>query len=76
MREKGRRLDVAPRVGHRVTMMHDGCVIVEGTPDGIRANEQTIVEGLVQTVKDLVDGGMRLLVVEPNLGVGPLPEAA
>ena len=29
----------------------------------------TIVEGLVQTIKDLAAGGMGLLVVEQNLGV-------
>ena len=33
-------MDVALRVGRWVTMMHDGHVIVEGTPDEIRANEQ------------------------------------
>ena len=33
-------MDVALRVAERVTMMHDGHVIVEGTPDEIRANEQ------------------------------------
>jgi branched-chain amino acid transport system ATP-binding protein len=32
-------MDVALRVAERVTMMHDGRVIVEGTPDDIRANE-------------------------------------
>jgi branched-chain amino acid transport system ATP-binding protein len=32
-------MDVALRVSERVTMMHDGRVIVEGTPDEIRANE-------------------------------------
>jgi branched-chain amino acid transport system ATP-binding protein len=32
-------MDVALRVAQRVTMMHDGGVIVEGTPDEIRANE-------------------------------------
>ena len=32
-------MDVALRVAQRVTMMHDGRVIVEGTPDEIRANE-------------------------------------
>jgi branched-chain amino acid transport system ATP-binding protein len=32
-------MDVALRVADRVTMMHDGRVIVEGTPDEIRANE-------------------------------------
>ena len=31
-------MDVALRVAERVTMMHDGRVIVEGTPDEIRAN--------------------------------------
>jgi branched-chain amino acid transport system ATP-binding protein len=30
---------VALRVAERVSMMHDGRVIVEGTPDEIRANE-------------------------------------
>src|SRR3954454_1126973 len=32
-------MDVALRVAQWVTMMHDGKVIVEGTPDEIRANE-------------------------------------
>ncbi len=32
-------MDVALRVAERVTMMHDGAVIVEGTPQEIRANE-------------------------------------
>jgi len=32
-------MDVALRVAQWVTMMHDGRVIVEGTPDEIRANE-------------------------------------
>src|SRR5215207_6257847 len=32
-------MDVALRVAEWVTMMHDGRVIVEGTPDAIRANE-------------------------------------
>ncbi len=32
-------MDVALRVAQRVTMMHDGRVIVEGTPDQIRANQ-------------------------------------
>jgi branched-chain amino acid transport system ATP-binding protein len=32
-------MDVALRVADRVTMMHDGRVIVEGTPDEIRANQ-------------------------------------
>jgi branched-chain amino acid transport system ATP-binding protein len=32
-------MDVALRVAERVTMMHDGQVIVEGTPHEIRANE-------------------------------------
>jgi branched-chain amino acid transport system ATP-binding protein len=40
-------MDVALRVADRVTMMHDGRVIVEGTPDEIRAN---------QTVHDLYLG--------------------
>jgi branched-chain amino acid transport system ATP-binding protein len=31
-------MDVALRVAERVTMMHEGGVIVEGTPDEIRAN--------------------------------------
>jgi branched-chain amino acid transport system ATP-binding protein len=33
-------MDVALRVAEQVTMMHDGRVIVEGTPEEIRANEQ------------------------------------
>jgi branched-chain amino acid transport system ATP-binding protein len=32
-------MDVALRVAERVTMMHDGRVIVEGTPAEIRSNE-------------------------------------
>ena len=32
-------MDVALRVAEWVTMMHDGAVIVEGTPEQIRANE-------------------------------------
>ena len=40
-------MDVALRVAQRVTMMHEGAVIVEGTPDEIRAN---------QTVHDLYLG--------------------
>ena len=40
-------MDVALRVAERVTMMHEGRVIVEGTPDEIRAN---------QTVHDLYLG--------------------
>jgi len=32
-------MDVALRVAERVTMMHDGRVIVEGTPEDIRGNE-------------------------------------
>ena len=32
-------MDVALNVAERVTMMHDGRVIVEGTPEEIRANE-------------------------------------
>jgi branched-chain amino acid transport system ATP-binding protein len=40
-------MDIALRVAHSVTMMHDGRVIVEGTPDEIRAN---------QTVHDLYLG--------------------
>jgi branched-chain amino acid transport system ATP-binding protein len=40
-------MDVALRVAQWVTMMHDGAVIVEGTPDEIRGN---------QTVHDLYLG--------------------
>ena len=32
-------MDVALRVANRVTMMHDGRKIVEGTPEEIRAND-------------------------------------
>ena len=32
-------MDIALRVAERVTMMHEGGVIVEGTPDEIRANQ-------------------------------------
>ncbi|MFN0153962.1 MAG: ABC transporter ATP-binding protein [Gaiella sp.] len=42
-------MDIALRVAGRVTMMHDGRVIVEGTPDEIRAN---------QLVHDLYLGGV------------------
>ena len=37
-------MDVALTVAERVTMMHDGRVIVEGTPDEIRGN--TLVHDL------------------------------
>jgi branched-chain amino acid transport system ATP-binding protein len=40
-------MDVALNVADRVTMMHEGRVIVEGSPDEIRAN---------QTVHDLYLG--------------------
>ena len=40
-------MDIALNVAERVTMMHDGRVIVEGTPEEIRAN---------QTVHDLYLG--------------------
>ncbi len=40
-------MDVALRVAHSVTMMHDGHVVAEGTPEEIRAN---------QTVHDLYLG--------------------
>jgi branched-chain amino acid transport system ATP-binding protein len=40
-------MDVALRVAQWVTMMHDGAIIVEGTPDAIRAD---------QTVHDLYLG--------------------
>jgi branched-chain amino acid transport system ATP-binding protein len=32
-------MDVALRVAERVTMMHDGEVVLEGTPDEIRASQ-------------------------------------
>ena len=32
-------MDVALRVAERVTMLHEGRVIVEGTPEEIRANQ-------------------------------------
>ena len=32
-------MDIALRVAQRVTMMHDGSIVVEGTPAEIRANE-------------------------------------
>jgi branched-chain amino acid transport system ATP-binding protein len=41
-------MDVALRVAERVTMMHDGEKIVEGTPEEIRSN---------QLVHDLYLGG-------------------
>jgi branched-chain amino acid transport system ATP-binding protein len=37
-------MDVALRVAEYVTMMHNGSVIVEGTPDEIRSN--TLVHDL------------------------------
>ena len=33
-------MDVALRVAHSVTMMHEGRVITEGTPEEIRANKE------------------------------------
>ena len=51
-------MDVALRVADRVTMMHDGRVIVEGTPDEIRAN---------QTVHDLYLGRGNAPMAEPPL---------
>jgi branched-chain amino acid transport system ATP-binding protein len=46
-------MDVALRVAQRVTMMHDGRKIVEGTPDEIRANELVhqlyLGSGIVET---------------------------
>jgi len=33
-------MDVALTVAERVTMMHEGAVIVEGTPEEIRGNQQ------------------------------------
>jgi branched-chain amino acid transport system ATP-binding protein len=41
-------MDVALRVAERVTMMHEGRVILEGTPAEIRASE---------TVRDIYLGG-------------------
>jgi branched-chain amino acid transport system ATP-binding protein len=32
-------MDVALRVADSVTMMHDGSVVIEGTPDEIRASD-------------------------------------
>jgi branched-chain amino acid transport system ATP-binding protein len=52
-------MDVALRVAERVTMMHDGRKIVEGTPDEIRANEQ---------VHELYLGGR---VTDDGIEVGP-----
>ena len=51
-------MDVALRVAERVTMMHDGRVIVEGTPDEIRANE---------LVHDLYLGAGTTAMSEPPL---------
>ena len=48
-------MDVALRIAERVTMMHDGRVIVEGTPDEIRGN---------QLVHDLYLGNAHHLVEE------------
>ena len=45
-------MDVALTVAEYVTMMHDGRVIVEGTPEEIRAN---------QLVHDLYLGGGRTM---------------
>ena len=53
-------MDVALRVAERVTMMHDGRVIVEGTPDEIRAN---------QTVHDLYLGRGHRAMAEPLLAI-------
>ena len=55
MRPIGRALVTNPRV-----------LIMDEPSEGLAP---TIVEGLVQTIKDLAAGGMGLLVVEQNLGV-------
>jgi branched-chain amino acid transport system ATP-binding protein len=49
-------MDVALRVAHSVTMMHDGRKIVEGTPDEIRANELVHELYLGGRVGDDADG--------------------
>ena len=49
-------MDVALRVAEQVTMMHEGRVIVEGTPDEIRAN---------QLVHELYLGSTEMLETEP-----------
>ena len=56
-------MDVALRVAQWVTMMHDGRVIVEGTPDEIRAN---------QLVHDLYLGSGLSAMSEPLLVVEDL----
>ena len=53
-------MDVALRVAEWVTMMHDGRVIVEGTPDEIRANE---------TVHELYLGSAHTMSEQPLLVV-------
>jgi branched-chain amino acid transport system ATP-binding protein len=47
-------MDIALRVAERVTMMHDGSVIVEGTPDEIRANQ--LVHELYLGSRKLLEG--------------------
>ena len=42
-------MDVALNVAERVTMMHDGRVIVEGTPAEIRANDSSTTSTSVAT---------------------------
>jgi branched-chain amino acid transport system ATP-binding protein len=46
-------MDVALRVAEQVTMMHDGRVIVEGTPDEIRSNQ--VVHDLYLGSRNLVE---------------------
>ena len=58
-------MDVALRAAEWVTMMHDGRVIVEGTPDEIRANESA------RAVSREPDMSEPLLAVEDvNAGTG------
>jgi branched-chain amino acid transport system ATP-binding protein len=55
-------MDVALRIGERVTMMHEGRVVVEGTPDEIRADD---------TVQRLYLGGDRPPVDRPPSAMDP-----
>jgi branched-chain amino acid transport system ATP-binding protein len=52
-------MDVALRVGEQVTMMHEGRVVVEGTPDRIRADD---------TVQRVYLGQHRRRLEEPHHG--------
>ena len=60
-------MDVALTVAERVTMMHDGRVIVEGTPAEIRANE--LVHDLYLGRAHYAARGRRTAMPEPLLAV-------